>query len=45
MASNEKTSRSVASIAARVLRRGWAFPHEARILAGSCLTQTADVKD
>lgn len=42
MASNEKTSRSVASIAARVLRRGWAFPHEARQLAASCLTQAPD---
>ena len=38
----ERTSASVASIAARVLKRGWAMPGEARTLAASCLTQATD---
>lgn len=42
MARNEKTSPDVATIAARVLKRGWAMPGEARKLAASCLTQAAD---
>lgn len=45
MASNEKTSRSDASIAARVLRPGRAFPHEARQVAASCLTQAPDKRE
>ncbi len=39
---NEKTSPTVASIASKVLKRGWAYPKEARSLAASCLTQTKD---
>lgn len=42
MARNEKTSPTVASIAAKVLKRGWAMPSEARVLAASCLTQAPD---
>lgn len=39
---NERTSADIATIAGRVLQRGWAWPHEAKALAASALTQTAD---
>lgn len=39
---NERTSAEIAAIAGRVLQRGWAWPHEAKALAASALTQTAD---
>lgn len=42
MARQERTSPSIASLAAKVLKRGWAMPSEARRLAASCLTQAAD---
>lgn len=42
MARNEKTSAEVRAIAGRVLQRGWAWPHEAKALAASALTQSPD---
>ena len=42
IARHERTSADVAAIAGRVMQRGWAWPHEAKALAASALTQTAD---
>jgi len=42
MSANERTSREVAALAARVLRTGEATEEEIKILAASALTQAAD---
>lgn len=44
MGKNEKTSKSVASVASKVLKTGKATATEAKKLAASVLTQTADKK-
>lgn len=44
IAKNEKTSKRVASTAAKVLRKGKATPKQAKSLAGSVLTQAPDRK-
>lgn len=44
MAKNEKTSKTVASIAAKVLQTGKATPKQAKTLAGAVLTQAPDKK-
>jgi len=44
MAKNEKSSPPVAKIASKVLSTGKATPKEAKTLAASVLTQTADKK-
>lgn len=42
MAKNEKTSKGVAKVAGKVLSTGKATPTQAKKLAASVLTQTAD---
>lgn len=42
MANNEKSSKSVASVAGKVLSSGKATPAQAKKLAASVLTQTSD---
>jgi hypothetical protein len=42
MAKNETTSKSVASVAGKVLSAGKATPAQAKTLAASVLTQAAD---
>lgn len=42
MAKNETTSKSVASVAGKVLNAGKATPAQAKQLAASVLTQAAD---
>lgn len=44
MASNEKSSAKLASVAAKVLQSGKATPKQAVQLAASVLTQAADKK-
>lgn len=44
MASNEKTSSKVASLAGKVLQSGKATPSQAKKLAASVLTQAPDKK-
>ena len=41
---NERTSKKVASIAGKVLKKGRATPSQAKKLAGSALTQTPSKK-
>lgn len=44
MGKNERTSKKVASVAAKVLKTGKATPTQAKTLAGSVLTQAPDKK-
>lgn len=39
---DEKTSKRVAKVAGKVLKKGRATPRQAKTLAGSALTQTPD---
>lgn len=41
---NEQTGPTIRMIAGRVLQRGFAWPHEAKAMAASLLTQSPDRK-